>query len=185
MKNTLFTLALLLSVGGLFAQSQNAINENPILQKLQAQLEAVDDDIHCEVPCGIYGDSLRIMMVKEHIRTVEKAMTMINKLSGATDPNYNQIVRWVVNKEKHAEEIQEIVSQYFMHQRIKPVDQKNMAALKKYNTQLMYLHHMSVYAMKCKQSTDQVNIGKLTSAVEGFEKNYFHKHDGNHKGHKH
>lgn len=26
---------------------------------------------HCEIPCGIYGDSLRISLMYEHIKTIE------------------------------------------------------------------------------------------------------------------
>ena len=35
---------------------------------------------HCEIPCGIYDDSLRVAMIKEHINTVEKSMKQINLL---------------------------------------------------------------------------------------------------------
>ena len=74
---------------------------------------------HCQVPCGIYEDSLRIQLLDEHITTIEKSMTEINTLSKQNAPNYNQIVRWINNKEVHASKIQIIVSEYFLHQRIK------------------------------------------------------------------
>ena len=35
-----------------------------------------------------------------------------------------------MNKEEHANQLQHIVTQYFMTQRIKPVDQKDEAAVK-------------------------------------------------------
>jgi hypothetical protein len=61
---------------------------------------------------------------------------------GAQNPiNYNQLIRWVSNKEDHANEIQEIVSQYFMTQRIKP-DTKN------YSQKLALLHNMLIYAVE-------------------------------------
>ncbi len=144
------------------------------LQIAIANLDAVDD--HCEVPCGIYGDTLRFALIDEHIRTVEKATNQIIELSAADIPNYNQLVRWINNKEKHAEEIQDIVSQYFLHQRIKLVDPKDKEATKKYNEMLGYLHQISVYSMKAKQGTDLDNIAKLKASVEGFESVYFHKH---------
>jgi len=132
---------------------------------------------HCEVPCGIYGDSVRVKLIYEHIKTIEKAMASIDKESAKGKPNYNQLVRWVSNKEIHAEKIQKIVSQYFLHQRIKPVSQSNGHAYGHYTQKLMLLHQMSVYAMKCKQSTDQANITKLRSTVAAFEKAYFtHSH---------
>ncbi|MEA2105654.1 MAG: superoxide dismutase [Ni], partial [Bacteroidota bacterium] len=87
---------------------------------------------HCEIPCGIYEDTLRIELIKEHITTIEKSMNMIIELSKEENPNYNQIVRWVVNKDEHAQKLQDIVSQYFMYQRIKPVSPENKEMYEKY-----------------------------------------------------
>ncbi len=145
-----------------------------VLQQSIAALDGPED--HCEVPCGIYGDSLRIALIDEHIRTIEKATNKINELSNEDRPNYNQLVRWINNKEKHAEEIQQIVSQYFLHQRIKIVDSSNKKAVKKYHKLLTHLHHILVYSMKTKQGTDMENIAKLKQAVEMFDDAYFHTH---------
>ena len=131
---------------------------------------------HCEIPCGIYGDSIRVSLMLEHINTIEKAMINIDKLSNSDEINYNQIVRWVVNKEEHANKIQEIVSQYFLHQRIKPVDSINKIEYEKYLNQLSKLHEILVYSMKSKQSTDTNIIDKLRNAVNDFSGLYFHKH---------
>lgn len=131
---------------------------------------------HCEIPCGIYQDSIRIALIKEHITTIEKSMTEIGKLSQSDKPNYNQLVRWVNNKEEHAKKIQDIVSQYFLHQRIKITDPAQKAAYAKYRKQLEQLHHLLVYSMKCKQTTDLANVKKLRAAVAKFEKSYFHTH---------
>ena len=35
---------------------------------------------HCEIPCGIYDDELRISMLNEHITTIEKSMNQIMKI---------------------------------------------------------------------------------------------------------
>ena len=135
---------------------------------------------HCEIPCGIYGDSVRVQLIYEHISTVEKSMNQINELSKAGDKNYNQLVRWVINKEEHAREIQDIVSQYFLHQRIKPVDPSNVEAYAKYTNQLALLHQLQILSMKAKQTTDLEIIGKLRKVLHKFEHSYFHKHDHKH-----
>src|SRR6056297_1303487 len=109
-------------------------------------------EAHCQIPCGIYGDSLRIDLMQEHIRTIEKSMNQIMELKKADNINYNQLVRWVVNKEEHADKFGEIVTFYFMDQRIKPVDPANKEAYKKYQNQIELLHKMRVYAMKTKQT---------------------------------
>lgn len=131
---------------------------------------------HCEIPCGIYADSIRISLISEHITTIEKSMNQIEEISKSATPNYNQLVRWVTNKEEHAVKIQEIVSQYFLHQRIKIVDESDAAAYAKYQQHLQLLHKMSVYSMKCKQTTDLAFIEKLRTTLTDFEKAYFHTH---------
>ena len=138
---------------------------------------------HCEVPCGIYGDEMRVGMIKEHIATIEKAMVQIDELSAASPVNYNQLVRWISTKEDHANQLQEIASQYFLTQRLKPADPSDQAAYQKYITQLTLMHEIIILAMKAKQSTDLENISKLKAAVDKFEVAYFgHKLD---EGHSH
>lgn len=138
---------------------------------------------HCEVPCGIYGDEMRIAMIKEHITTIEKAMKQIDELSAASPVNYNQVVRWVNTKEDHANQIQDIASQYFLTQRLKPTDPSDASAYQKYITQLTLMHEIIVLAMKTKQSTDLESIKKLRETVEKFEVAYFgHKLE---EGHSH
>ena len=131
---------------------------------------------HCEVPCGIYGDSVRVTLFYEHISTIEKAMNQIIELSKAEEVNYNQLVRWVNTKEEHAEKIQEIASQYFLHQRIKIKEPKDVS-YQKYITQLTLLHQMLVYSMKSKQTTDLEYINKMRETLASFEDAYFHTHE--------
>ena len=128
---------------------------------------------HCEVPCGIYDDKARITALLENITTVEKAMQQIQALVGEETVNANQIVRWTVNKESHATEIQHIATQYFMTQRLKPKSESDGAAHKKYVTQLSLLHQMLVHAMKAKQTTDTAHTDALRSVVKQFEGAYF------------
>jgi nickel superoxide dismutase len=137
---------------------------------------------HCEIPCGIYNDKMRIDMLKEHITTIEKSMNQITELAKAGDKNYNQLIRWVSNKEKHAEEFQHIVTQYFMTQRIKlPADDSGRAA---YVKNVTTLHEMLVFAMKCKQTTDVENCTKLRALVDTFAQAYFGSADLEHlEGH--
>ncbi len=125
---------------------------------------------HCEVPCGIYDDQMRVRMIHEHSATILKAMKQIKELSAEGDKNYNQIVRWVTNKEKHAEEIQEIVYQYFMTQRIKPKDDDMR---EKYVTELTLLHRILIHAMKSKQGLDESHPAKIDELLHEFSDSYF------------
>jgi nickel superoxide dismutase len=121
---------------------------------------------HCELPCGIYGDEMRIQMILENITTIEKSMHQITTIEQAKPVNSNQLVRWVMNKEDHANQLQEIVSQYFMTQRIE-------AGTKSYQEMLTTLHEMLISSMKCKQTTDLSHVEKLRKLVATFESLYF------------
>ena len=137
---------------------------------------------HCQIPCGIYDDELRVQLIEEHITTVEKSMNQIIALGSAEKVDYNQLVRWVGNKEKHAQEIQDIVTAYFMAQRIKaPENHDDEKAVNEYLHKLALLHAIQVHAMKAKQSTDLEQIETLRALVAKFRKAYF----GEEAGHKH
>ena len=121
---------------------------------------------HCEIPCGIYDDQMRANLIYEHTVTIEKSMKKIAALSKEAPADYNQLIRWVSNKEEHAAKIQHITSQYFMTQRLRP-DAQN------YPDKLSVLHKMLLAAMKCKQSLDITNVQTLRSLLKKFEIMYF------------
>ncbi len=129
---------------------------------------AANASAHCEIPCGIYDDQMRINLIKEHIGTIEKSMVQITALEKETPQNSNQLVRWIMNKEDHANQLQEIVTQYFMTQRIK-LDAPD------YEKKLGLLHQMLIFSMKCKQTTDTQNTDQLKNIVNEFEALYFAK----------
>ncbi|MEN8258059.1 MAG: superoxide dismutase [Ni] [Thermodesulfobacteriota bacterium] len=126
---------------------------------------ATNASAHCEIPCGIYDDGMRFEMIFEHITTIEKSMNQIMALEKKEHHNSNQLIRWVTNKEQHADKLQEIVSQYFLTQRIKP-------SASKYNDKLAVLHQMLIAAMKCKQTTDLGHVKKLRELNSKFKALY-------------
>jgi nickel superoxide dismutase len=140
-----------------------------------AIMPALPASSHCEIPCGIYGDETRFVMMREDIATIEKSMKQVMELSKEAKPNYNQIVRWVENKEHHADKIRDVVTQYFMAQRVKPVPPKESEEHRAYVERLTLLHLMIVHSMKCKQTTDLAHVEKLKELVDLFEKAYFGK----------
>ena len=117
---------------------------------------------HCQVPCGIYGDDGRFDTIEEHITTIEKAMKRI----ASGEENANQTTRWVLNKEKHAQELQQIVLDYFLAQRIKPP--KDAKGKGQYYRTLEHLHMLVVHAMKAKQTTDLAHVEALRKHLHEF-----------------
>jgi nickel superoxide dismutase len=121
---------------------------------------------HCQIPCGIYDDHARIQTMREDVATVEKSVKLIRELSGKTDAqSQNQLVRWVMNKEKHAQNIIATVSDYFLTQRVKP-DAKDYA-------QRLARHHAVILAaMKAKQNADMPSVEALRQSVEAVSPYY-------------
>lgn len=114
---------------------------------------------HCQVPCGIYNDQRRFEELLEDTQTIAKAIGEIDTLAGTHDATgHNQLARWVSTKEDHASNIQQIVSQYFLAQRIKS-DAAN------YVEQLKAAHSVIVAAMKCKQGADPATAKTLKAAI--------------------
>ena len=129
---------------------------------------------HCQVPCGIYDDAVRIITFKEDFATISKAMGEINTLAAKNDPqSINQLNRWIITKEEHANSIQRVVSDYFLAQRVKS---KN----KNYDKHLRFLHEILVSAMKCKQTVDFQNVDKALKSLDKFVDIYFDDHGKEH-----
>ncbi len=116
---------------------------------------------HCQVPCGIYDDPARIQAIREDATTIEKAIAQIRQLSGRHDPNaFNQAARWVATKEAHATHIIDVVSEYFLTQKVKPATGSG-EAYDAYLKSLANHHAVMVAAMKTKQSADSATVDAL------------------------
>ncbi|NOX59323.1 MAG: superoxide dismutase [Planctomycetes bacterium] len=125
-------------------------------------------DAHCQVPCGIYDDDARVTRLKEDAATIEKATKNINQLAGKNDAqSFNQAARWVATKEAHASHIIEVISEYFMAQRVKPVA-SGADGYDAYVSALTKYHAVMVAAMKAKQHADQASCDALKSAIDAL-----------------
>lgn len=126
---------------------------------------------HCQVPCGIYDDHARVNAMFEDAATTRKAVNSLTELSGKTDPqSNNQIVRWVMNKEKHAQNIIATISDYFLTQRVKPSQEDYIERLQRH-------HAVIIAAMKVKQNADMKFVIDLEAAITGLAGYYpEHKH---------
>ncbi|MCP4638798.1 MAG: superoxide dismutase [bacterium] len=140
---------------------------------------------HCQIPCGIYDDQMRIQMLGEHITTVEKSMNLVNELSADPGKNANQLVRWVMNKEDHADQLADIVVKYFLQQRVKPTDVRSGDEWDCHVTKVRLCHEMLVASMKAKQTTDKQHVDKLRKLVDEFAHAYFTPEQLAHMKHQH
>ena len=133
---------------------------------------------HCQIPCGVYDDTMRVKMIEEHTLTILKSMNYIASNQNDLEQQ-NQVTRWIINKEEHAQEIQNIVSEYFLTQRIKlKNDSKESKDL--YHAQLTALHNILLDAMKCKQTINTNNTTSLLDNLNNFVNLYFDDHGKKH-----
>ena len=129
-------------------------------------------EAHCQVPCGIYGDSARIAAINEDRDTIAKCIAEINRLAGARDANsFNQAVRWVTTKDAHADHIMSVVCDYFLAQKVKPVA-PGAAGYDDYLKSLAEHHAVIVTAMKTKQSADTKTVADLSNAINKLALRY-------------
>ena len=133
---------------------------------------------HCQIPCGIYDDHARYKSMLEDSSTVEKATNQIITLSNDIDSkqkstsiaqNYNQIIRWVNNKEIHAEKIISTISNYFLTQRVKPKQKDYLDRLSKH-------HAVILAAMKAKQNASITESNALKEAIQNLAV-FYPKHE--------
>ena len=140
------------------------------LAALLLSLSASAARSHCQIPCGIYDDSARVVSMLEDVATIRKAVAQIADLAGKTDPqSQNQIVRWVMNKEQHAQRIIATISDYFLTQRVKAKQEDYTERLRKH-------HAVIVAAMRAKQNANAEVVADLESAVEALAP-YYPPHD--------
>ena len=129
---------------------------------------------HCQVPCGIYGDELKFGEIEQHIETIDKSAKLIRELSAKDQlsaQDHQQLIRWTINKEEHAQKIIDETANYFLAQRIK-------SDADHYAQKLELLHHMIVYSMKSKQSAGKEPVEKLAKKVKEFKSIYMdHTHE--------
>jgi nickel superoxide dismutase len=125
---------------------------------------------HCQIPCGIYDDNARVQSMLEDAETVEKSIKMINALSEKSDASSrNQLVRWVMNKEKHAQKIITTISDYFLTQRVK-------SSQEDYAKRLVDHHAVIVSAMEVKQNAEMSYVKTLITDIKTLLR-YYSDHD--------
>ncbi len=124
---------------------------------------------HCQVPCGIYDDAARVKGILEDAATVAKATKLLAELAGKTDAqSQNQMVRWVVNKDQHAQKIISTISDYFLTQRVKPGQEDYLERLAKH-------HAVIIAAMNAKQNADVKYAQALQDSVRAL-RSYYPEH---------
>jgi len=134
---------------------------------------------HCQIPCGIYADDNVLEKMHTDFETIEKAAAQITELSKDPAKNAHQLTRWIMNKESHAQAIQDTVTNYFLAQRLKLGEAENDKET--YLKKLTSCHRMIVAAMKCKQSASNDAVETLHHEMHEFFELFSEKEIAKHK----
>merc|ERR1740123_985065 len=147
-----------------FVQRQALIGKSRV-----AALPLVAGRFHCQVPCGIFTDDLRVKGMKEDAETIRKAVVQSAELHKAGSlQDMHQVVRWISTKEDHASKIMTTIGDYFLAQKVK----KDMLTEAEYKEVLVLHHAVMVAAMKTKQSSDPAVVDNLDAAIAALEPVY-------------
>ena len=120
----------------------------------------------------VYGSQFKKDFKKARklpIEDLSNIFKIISTLQSQTDAqSQNQMVRWVTNKEEHAQKIISTISDYFLTQRVK-------ASQADYTARLVKHHTVIVAAMKAKQNAEAKYAKDLKAAIQALTA-YYHKH---------
>ena len=121
---------------------------------------------HCQMPCGIYHDEMVFAEIEEHVETLAKAVHVLQENERKSIQDYNQITRWVRNKEKTADQAREVLVNYFLQQRLKPESKSDQQLV-------LCIHKLLVLSMKIKQHVDQDYVDQFSNSLARFKNEYF------------
>lgn len=117
---------------------------------------------HCQMPCGIFDDTLVFKYIDQYIETMQKAVVELNDIGNSTAKDRAQFTRWVMLKEKESDLTANLITTYFLQQAITPgkegSDEKTLAA-----------HRLLFLLVKIKQNTDATYVNKFINEWSAFK----------------
>lgn len=122
---------------------------------------------HCQMPCGIYHDEMVYDQIDQYAETMYKAISEINASKFETPKERNQFVRWVYQKETQSNEIANLITTYFIQQKIKPDEEDT-------TTKTLLAQKLLFLLVQIKQNTEVKLVHEFMEEWEKF-KHLFHR----------
>lgn len=126
----------------------------------------LDLQAHCQLPCGIYHDDMVFDQIDQYAETMYKGISILNESKIRTAHDHNEVIRWVLEKEKESNEIANLITVFFLQQKIKPGEPSTAKRLES-------AHKLLFLLVAIKQNTDLRFVKEFTEEWEKF-KNMFH-----------
>lgn len=120
---------------------------------------------HCQMPCGIYDDQMVYDKITEYYLTMFKAVKTLehNELKNVDD--YNKLVRWIALKDKMSDQTAELLTTYFLQQKLKPIKENRDLVLS--------IHKLLFLTVAIKQNVDLGIVKEFGEEWDHF-KSLFH-----------
>lgn len=138
-----------------------------ILSLSMLMLKNSNLEAHCQMPCGIYHDDMVYDQIDQFVETVYKGISVMKDSKFETLRDRNEFIRWVVQKEKECDEIAELITIYFLQQKIKPDEPDT-------TKRLISAHKMLFLIVAIKQNADLEFVKQFNQEWEKF-KLMFHR----------
>lgn len=128
-------------------------------------------EAHCQMPCGIYHDDMVFDQVDQYVETMYKGISILNENKSGTVKDKNEFVRWVILKEKASDETAQLLTTYFLQQKIKPGEAdtaQRLASVHKLMFNLVLIKQ-NVDLKFVESFADEWEKFKLMFHIEGYE----------------
>ena len=122
---------------------------------------------HCQMPCGIYHDDMVYDQIDQFVETVYKGISVMNGNKFSSTKDRNEYIRWVIQKENCCNDAAELISSYFLQQKIKPNEDDTVK-------RLVSAHKLLFMLVAIKQNSDLEFVKQFNEEWEKF-KLMFHR----------
>lgn len=122
---------------------------------------------HCQMPCGIYHDDMVYDQIDQYAETMYKAMSEIDANKFATSKERNQLIRFVLQKDKQSDDAANLLTTYFLQQKIKPGEEDTAK-------KVLSAHKLLFLMVQIKQNTDLKLVYEFMEEWTKF-KHMFHR----------
>lgn len=121
-----------------------------------------DLNAHCQMPCGIYHDDMVFDQIDQYAETMYKGISVLNQIKINNMSDQNEVVRWIVEKEKESNEAASLITTFFLQQKIKPGESDTIK-------KLVSAHKLLFLIVAIKQHTDLKFVNEFTEEWDAFK----------------
>jgi nickel superoxide dismutase len=117
---------------------------------------------HCQMPCGIYHDEMVFDQIDQYVETMVKCVSVLEDDKFKTIQDYNVATRWIMEKETASNDIADVITIYFLQQKIKPGEEDT-------TKRLISAHKLLFYLVQIKQLVDLRAVNDFYEEWEKFK----------------